>query len=100
MGLSAILRLLCGQPEVPRGRRNTGRELRAFLGELTETYRTRFGNDRAVLFRMKDMWRYLLPLFLDDGHAEKRFRKARTLAELSDAAEAVLSGLAFAAENS
>ena len=74
--------------------------MRAFLGELTETYRTRFGNDRAVLFRMKDMWRYLLPLFLDDGRAEKRFRKARTLAELSDAAEAVLSGLAFAAENS
>lgn len=76
------------------------RGLCAFLGELTETYRARFGNDRAVLFRMKDVWRYLLPLFLDDGRAEKRFRKARTLAELSDAAEAVLSGLAFAAENS
>lgn len=90
------LRVSGSAPEPEEYRRG----LRAFLGELTETYRARFGNDRAVLFRMKDVWRYLLLLFLDDGRAEKRFRKAGTLAELSDVAEAVLSGLAFAAENS
>lgn len=65
------------------------RRLKAFLDELCVGYQAAFSGDRNVLFKMKEIWCYMIRLFPDSGKLEKRIKKAQSLAEYQAAKEAL-----------
>ncbi len=52
--------------------------LRAFHGELFSTYSEEMGSRRNAMMRMKELWRYLICLFADDGRYARRLARAKT----------------------
>lgn len=65
---------------------------RKFHDELLEQYSQLMSGDRNVLFRMKELWSYMIELFPDSKKAEKKIKKATRLAEYR-AAVSELTGL-------
>ncbi len=58
----------------------TGKErLLLFHDEVLEGYRQIFGEDKNALFRMKEMWIYMIHLFTDHERYVKKIRKAQSL---------------------
>ena len=55
--------------------------LRAFHDELLSQYVELMSGDRNVLFKMKDLWGYMLAEFPDCGKLEKKLKKSAHLAE-------------------
>lgn len=66
--------------------------LKAFLDMLCEEYSEAFSGDRNVLFKMKELWCYIITRFPDSGKYEKRIKKAQSLAEYQAAADGLLHG--------
>ena len=65
-----------------RGGDGTDREtLTAFLGELFQETASRLGSPRSTMFRMKELWRYLILLFDDREKLWKALRKSTSLTE-------------------
>lgn len=62
-------------------RKTQKQELRRFHDEIFEQYRIVFESDKNAIFRMKELWMYLLHLFADAEQYGKKIRKAETLAE-------------------
>lgn len=69
----------------------TKEELRAFHDEVFFGYREVFGNDSNAVFRMKEMWTYLLHSFVDPERQAKKIRKARTKEEYLLAVEGIFA---------
>lgn len=59
--------------------------LRAFHDELLARYTELMSGERNVLFRMKELWFYMITLFPDSRKAEKKIKKSTRLAEYEDA---------------
>lgn len=61
--------------------------IRAFHDFLFEEYRRSLSGERDVLFKMKELWCYLLPLFTGYERYQKKIRKAERLAAYTEAVE-------------
>lgn len=67
--------------------------LRAFHDELYEGYAAAFGSRRNASLRMKELWFYLLGLFLDSDRHGKRLKKSTDTAEFETAVAAIFHDL-------
>lgn len=77
-----------------RGGAGADREtLAAYQADLFEGYRASFGNRRAALSRMKEIWSYLICLFDGAEKYEKRLRKAADSDEYRDVVARILGEL-------
>lgn len=63
--------------------------LRQFHDRLLAEYQAAFSGDRAVLFKMKELWSYMITLFDEEsaGKYAKQIRKAQRLSDYRSAAE-------------
>ena len=69
-------------------------QLRRFHDLVYEGYREMMGADQNVLFKMKELWSYMLDLFNADSRLAKKLRKARGAGEYQEAAAMIFaSGL-------
>lgn len=64
--------------------------LKNFHDELLEQYCERMSGERNVLFRMKELWFYMIRLFPDHPKVEKKIKKATRLAEYRAAVDELL----------
>ncbi len=71
----ALLRQLLGGPAL------SASELEEFLGRLADEYGHVLSGERDVLFKMKELWFYLIRLFPDSSRQLKQIRKAQRLTE-------------------
>ncbi|GAA0075695.1 tRNA-dihydrouridine synthase family protein [Clostridium sp. CTA-5] len=62
--------------------------LKDFHDEIFNKYRELFNEDRNAIFRMKELWGYMIYIFSDNKKYAKKIKKAQ---KLSDYNEAVLS---------
>lgn len=62
-------------------RKTQKQELHRFHDEIFEQYRIVFESDKNAIFRMKELWMYLLHLFAEAEQYGRKIRKAETLAE-------------------
>ena len=62
--------------------------LKDFHDKIYEDYKTILFGDRNVLFKMKELWFYMMPMFSDNAKYAKKIRKSE---RLYDYDEAVLS---------
>ncbi len=76
-------------PDIRQGAPPDAARLRQFLDLLLEGYRQLMGNDRNALFRMKELWTYLIHLFPDHERHAKHIRKAETMAAYVAAVDAL-----------
>ncbi len=67
--------------------------LRAFHGELFESYAEQFQSRNNAMHRMKELWTYLIRSFAENDKLAKRIKKARDADELLCAAEEVFRSL-------
>ena len=79
----ALVRQIQGGPPLQK------KELQDFLSCLTEEYRAVLYGDRPVLGKLKELWFYLACQFPEPEKYMKRIRKAKTLVEYQDAANAL-----------
>ena len=75
--------------QIRSGLKTDKKALRAFHDEVLEEYRSLFGEDKNALFRMKEMWIYMIHLFTNHEKYAKKIRKAQSLAEYRCAADAL-----------
>ena len=66
--------------------------LRTFHDRLLEGYRGIMPGDRALLFRMKELWLYMGALFPCRGSFDKKLRKAGKLSEYTDLVNSLFDG--------
>ena len=62
--------------------------LKAFHDEIFNEYRESFNEDRNAMFRMKELWGYMIYLFSDNKKYAKKIKKAQSI---DDYNQAVLS---------
>ena len=55
--------------------------IKAFMTEVCEKYKEELSGDRPVLFKMKELWQYLVFSFDVDEKWKKKMRKAQSLSE-------------------
>lgn len=55
--------------------------IKAFMTEICEKYKEELSGDRPVLFKMKELWQYLVFSFNVDEKWKKKMRKAQSLSE-------------------
>ena len=55
--------------------------IKAFMTEICEKYKEELSGDRPVLFKMKELWQYLVFSFEVDEKWKKKMRKAQSLSE-------------------
>ena len=67
-------------------------ELRAFHDALLEDYARHLSGQKPLLFKMKEMWGYWLPLFQEAGKSAKLLRKCQTLSDYRAAVAGIFAG--------
>lgn len=67
--------------EILRGEFMKKEELRAFHNEIFENYRKVFKDDKNALFRMKELWGYMIYIFSNHKKYSKDIRKAKDIIE-------------------
>lgn len=76
--------------------RNTGTNImpriRAFHDEIFEYYRETMSGDRNLLFRMKDLWSYMLAEVPDSEKLAKKIRKSQRVPEYLAAVDEAFAG--------
>ena len=65
--------------------------IRAFHDEIFEYYRGTMSGDRNLLFRMKDLWTYMLAEVPDSEKLAKKIRKSQHVPEYLAAVEEVFA---------
>ena len=63
--------------------------LKKFHDEILTSYIEIFSGDRPVLFKMKEIWGYMLPLFRDGKEYQKKIRKAEKIPAYQRAVESL-----------
>ena len=59
---------------------------------IYESYRQHLYGDKTVLFKMKELWSYMIHSFEYDSMIEKRIKKAQKLIEYDDIIRELFSG--------
>ncbi|CAG7839431.1 diguanylate cyclase [Clostridium novyi B str. ATCC 27606] len=59
--------------------------LREFHDEVLNNYRELFNEDRNAMFRMKELWGYMIYIFSDNKKYAKKIRKAQNLRDYNQA---------------
>ena len=77
--------------QIRTGQKTKKTELRDFHDEVLEGYRTVFAEDKNALFRMKELWIYMIHLFTSHETYAKKIRKAQSLAEYRCAVDALFA---------
>lgn len=72
--------------------------LKAFHDEVMEGYRAYLSGDKNVIFRMKELWIYMIHSFTDHEKYAKKIRKAQSLAEYKFAVEELFAQQEFLPE--
>ena len=67
-------------------------ELLEFHNMIYESYRQHLYGDKTVLFKMKELWSYMIHSFEYDSRIEKRIKKAQKLIEYDDIIRELFSG--------
>lgn len=75
-GLLSNPGLVCA---IRHGSRLEKRSLRAFHDQIFENYREVLSGDRTILFKMKELWFYMAPLFTEYEKYAKKIKKAEKL---------------------
>ena len=80
------------------GRRKGGpgankKELAGFVNQVYESYAEAFGSRRNAMLRMKEVWFYLIRLFLEGDKLSKAIKKARDPLDYESAVRSVFSDL-------
>ncbi|MDO4323325.1 MAG: tRNA-dihydrouridine synthase family protein [Lachnospiraceae bacterium] len=75
--------------QIRTGQPTDKKTLRSFHDEVLQGYREVFGEDKNALFRMKEMWIYMIHLFSSHEKYAKKIRKAQSLAEYGCAVDAL-----------
>lgn len=70
-------------------------KLMAFHDDLLVQYLSLFGGSRNAMFRMKEHWMYLLPMFRDSEKLGKRLRKTTDLAEFRSITHEIFQTLPY-----
>lgn len=65
--------------------------LRRFHDELYHQYQETMPGERPVLFKMKELWFYMICLFEDSERMEKKLRKAQHFREYEEAVEGLFA---------
>ncbi|MDO5551250.1 MAG: tRNA-dihydrouridine synthase family protein [Lachnospiraceae bacterium] len=78
----ALVRMLVGMEDADRKGR-----LRQFHDELYHQYQETMPGERPVLFKMKELWFYMICLFEDSERLGKKLRKSQHLREYEEAVE-------------
>lgn len=68
-----------------------------FHDTIVEEYRKDFSGDRNVLFKMKELWYYMIHLFGDSDTYGKKIRKSEKLSEYQAAVDSLLRELELSA---
>lgn len=70
--------------------RDSKKQMEEFLNEIFEDYRELMGEDRNALFRMKELWTYLIKEFPGCEKELKKIKKAQTAVAYKSAVEEIL----------
>lgn len=73
---------------------------REFHNQILGEYQKALSGDRNVLFKMKELWVYFLPLFRDAEKEGKKIRKAQKVAEYQSIAEGLFASDKWKGEKS
>lgn len=65
--------------------------LKDFHDEILEQYRELFNEDRNAIFRMKELWGYMIHIFSDNKKYAKKIRKSQKLDDYNDAISSLFS---------
>ena len=65
--------------------------LRQFHDEILQGYEAAFSGDKPVLFKMKELWGYLLPLFPNSSDYAKKIRKVERISEYKGIVDNIFS---------
>lgn len=63
--------------------------LKNFHDEIFSDYREAFGEDRNAMFRMKELWWYMIYIFSDNKKYAKRIKKSQNLTDYNIAVESL-----------
>ncbi len=74
-----------GTPELDGGDCLTKERLEAFHGRLLADYSEVLSGDSHVLFKMKELWYYMIHVFSDSAKYEKAIKKAQNLRDYREA---------------
>lgn len=65
--------------------------LKEFHNEIFKEYRESFNEDRNAMFRMKELWGYMIYLFSDNKKYVKKIKKAQSLQDYNQAVLSLLT---------
>lgn len=74
------------------------KELKAFCDEVMDAYGEYLSGEKNILFRMKELWVYMIHSFTDHDKYAKKIRKAQSLAEYKFAVEELFAQQEFLPE--
>lgn len=66
-------------------------KIKEFVKELCARYQTELYGERPVLFKMKELWHYLIQSFEADEKIKKRIKKSQTISEYTLVVEELFS---------
>lgn len=67
-------------------------KLLEFHNKIYENYKRNLSGDKTILFKMKELWSYMIRSFQCDGKIEKRIKKVQKLLEYDDIIRELFSG--------
>ena len=92
-----IGRGMLANPALPRqirgGAPMQADELRAYYERIRDGYSAVMDNETHVLYKLKELWIYLLPLFPEEKKFTKTIKKSKRLSELDAAAMQLIDAL-------
>jgi tRNA-dihydrouridine synthase len=59
--------------------------IKAFHDEILSTYIEVYNDEKNAMFRMKELWGYMIYIFSDNKKYGKKIRKSQSLSEYKDA---------------
>ena len=65
-------------------------QLKVFHDEIFQSYREFFGDDKYALFRMKELWGYMIYIFSNSKEYSMKIKKSQNIAEYNEAVSKLL----------
>lgn len=81
--------------EIRTGKKLDRKMLKAFHDELLEGYEHTISGDRNILFKMKELWGYMILMFEDGERAAKKIRKTQHLSDYKREADCLFQNMSL-----